>query len=169
MSKEHYNFAHWHYGERNVDKNIVENTTIQDTTGHLSFTAHFTPIEYSIIYERNGGQKESNNPDTYTVETVFTFERPIKPFYKFEGWFDNKNFSGSQITELNKNFYGNPLRLYAKWSPEPYEVDFYDGDTKYQIYDNYTRDIEKGISGFAKTGETRSCFYRLEAKGWNIG
>lgn len=150
LSKEHYNFAHWHYGERNVDKNIVENTTIQDTTGHLSFTAHFTPIEYSIIYERNGGQKESNNPDTYTVETVFTFERPIKPFYKFEGWFDNKNFSGSQITELNKNFYGNPLRLYAKWSPEPYEVDFYDGDTKYQIYDNYTRDIEKGISVLPK-------------------
>ncbi|WP_278625568.1 InlB B-repeat-containing protein [Parabacteroides gordonii] len=150
LSKEHYNFAHWHYGERNVDKNIVENTTIQDTTGHLSFTAHFTPIEYSIIYERNGGQKESNNPDTYTVETVFTFERPIKPFYKFEGWFDNKNFSGSQITELNKDFYGNPLRLYAKWSPEPYEVDFYDGDTKYQIYDNYTRDIEKGISVLPK-------------------
>lgn len=146
LSKRHYEFLGWRYDLSDVER-VEPTVTIKQGTSFRdrSFTAQFKPVDYPIVYERNGGQKESNNPDTYTVETVFTFERPIKPFYKFEGWFDNKNFSGSQITELNKNFYGNPLRLYAKWSPEPYEVDFYDGDTKYQIYDNYTRDIEKGI------------------------
>lgn len=154
LEKDHYNFAHWHYGEKTVDKNIVENTTIQDTTGNLSFTAHFIPIEYPIIYERNGGQKESDNPEKYTVETEFVFKRPIKPFYKFEGWYKNSDFSGSPMTELNKDYYGDPLTLYAKWSPEPFKVDFYevsgDDTTKYQIYDNYTRDIEKGITDLPK-------------------
>lgn len=151
LSKRHYEFLGWRYDLSDVER-VEPTVTIKQGTSFRdrSFTAQFKPVDYPIVYERNGGQKESNNPDTYTVETVFTFERPIKPFYKFEGWFDNKNFSGSQITELNKNFYGNPLRLYAKWSPEPYEVDFYDGDTKYQIYDNYTRDIEKGISVLPK-------------------
>lgn len=146
LSKRHYEFLGWRYDLSDVER-VEPTVTIKQGTSFRdrSFTAQFKPVDYPIVYERNGGQKESNNPDTYTVETVFTFERPIKPFYKFEGWFDNGNFSGSQITELNKDFYGNPLRLYAKWSPEPYEVDFYDGDTKYQIYDNYTRDIEKGI------------------------
>lgn len=151
LSKRHYEFLGWRYDLSDVER-VEPTVTIKQGTSFRdrSFTAQFKPIDYPIVYERNGGQKESNNPDTYTVETVFTFERPIKPFYKFEGWFDNGNFSGSQITELNKNFYGNPLRLYAKWSPEPYEVDFYDGDTKYQIYDKYTRDIEKGISVLPK-------------------
>lgn len=151
LSKQHYKFMGWRYDLSDVER-VEPTVTIKQGTsfGDRSFTAQFKPIDYPIVYERNGGQKESNNPDTYTVETVFTFERPIKPFYKFEGWFDNKNFSGSQITELNKNFYGNPLRLYAKWSPEPFDVDFYDGDTKYQIYDNYTRDIENGISVLPK-------------------
>lgn len=151
LSKRQYEFLGWRYDLSDVER-VEPTVTIKQGTSFRdrSFTAQFKPVDYPIVYERNGGQKESNNPDTYTVETVFTFERPIKPFYKFEGWFDNKNFSGSQITELNKNFYGNPLRLYAKWSPEPYEVDFYDGDTKYQIYDNYTRDIEKGISVLPK-------------------
>ncbi len=146
LSKLHYEFLGWRYDLSDVER-VEPTVTIKQGTSFRdrSFTAQFKPVDYPIVYERNGGQKESNNPDTYTVETVFTFERPIKPFYKFEGWFDNGNFSGSQITELNKDFYGNPLRLYAKWSPEPYEVDFYDGDTKYQIYENYTRDIEKGI------------------------
>ena len=154
LEKDHYNFQHWHYGDRNVDKNIVENTTIQDTTGHLSFTAHFIPIEYPIIYERNGGQKESDNPEKYTVETEFVFKRPIKTFYKFEGWYKNSDFSGSPMIGLNKDYYGNPLKLYAKWSPEPYKVDFYEvsgkDTTKYQIYDNYTRDTEKGITDLPK-------------------
>lgn len=151
LSKRHYEFLGWRYDLSDVER-VEPTVTIKQGTSFRdrSFTAQFKPVDYPIVYERNGGQKESNNPDTYTVETVFTFERPIKPFYKFEGWFDNGNFSGSQITELNKDFYGNPLRLYAKWSPEPYEVDFYDGDTKYQIYDNYTRDIEKGISVLPK-------------------
>lgn len=151
LSKPHYEFLGWRYDLSDVER-VEPTVTIKQGTSFRdrSFTAQFKPVDYPIVYERNGGQKESNNPDTYTVETVFTFERPIKPFYKFEGWFDNGNFSGPQITELNKNFYGNPLHLYAKWSPEPYEVDFYDGDTKYQIYDNYTRDIEKGITDLPK-------------------
>ena len=151
LSKLHYEFLGWRYDLSDVER-VEPTVTIKQGTSFRdrSFTAQFKPVDYPIVYERNGGQKESNNPDTYTVETVFTFERPIKPFYKFEGWFDNGNFSGPQITELNKDFYGNPLHLYAKWSPEPYEVDFYDGDTKYQIYDNYTRDIEKGITDLPK-------------------
>ncbi len=146
LSKQHYEFSGWRYDLSEVER-VEPTVTIKQGTsfGDRSFTAQFKPVDYPIVYERNGGQKESDNPDTYTVETDFEFKKPIKPFYKFEGWFNNPGFSGDSITKLNKDFYGNPLRLYAKWSPEPYEVDFYDGDTKYQIYDNYTRDIEKGI------------------------
>lgn len=151
LSKKHYVFKGWRYDLSDVER-VEPTVTIKQGTSFSdrSFTAQFKPVDYPIVYERNGGQKESDNPDTYTVETYFEFKRPIKPFYKFEGWFDNEQFNGNEIIKLNKNFYGNPLRLYAKWSPEPFDVDFYDGETKYQIYDNYTRDIENGISVLPK-------------------
>lgn len=147
VSKKYYDFQGWRQ-----DGSVTLNPVIKKgSTGNKTFTAVFKAIEYPIEYERNGGQKEENkNPDIYTVETIFPFDYPTKHFYKFEGWFNNPSFSGDSIAGLNKNFYGNPLRLYAKWSPEPFDVDFYDGDTKYQIYDNYTRDIENGISVLPK-------------------
>lgn len=150
LSKDYYDFAHWHYGERNVEKNIVENTTIQDTTGHLSFTAHFTPIEYKIEYNLNEGIKDFSDMETYTVETKDTLRWPRKPFYKFDGWYRNENCEDGFIKELNNDFYGNPLRLYAKWSPEPFEVHFYDDDGKrFEDY-NDTRNIKEGISELPK-------------------
>lgn len=155
LSKQYYEFLGWRYDLSDVER-VEPTVTIKQgtSTGDRSFTAQFKPIEYPIIYERNGGQKDSDNPEKYTVETVATFAPPKKPFYKFEGWYESSDFSGNPMNGLDKNFYGNPLKLYAKWSPEPFEVNFYKGKTIYEEYKGkYSRDIENGIKELPKPEE----------------
>ena len=51
------------------------------TTGNLSFTANWTPINYNITYDLDGGSV-SGNPSTYTIETnTFTLKNPTRTGY----------------------------------------------------------------------------------------
>ena len=59
------------------------------STGNKNFKAVFTPIEYTITYNLDGGTLAEGvtNPTTYNVETTsFTLKNPTKDGYKFIGW-----------------------------------------------------------------------------------
>lgn len=48
-----------------------------------------------------------------------TLPRPAKPGYRFVGWYETSDFSGSAVTKVTK-----ATKLYAKWELTAYEVTF---------------------------------------------
>ena len=52
-----------------------------------TLTAHWSIIDYSIIYELNGGTNSPSNPSSYTIEDAVVFAAPTKAGYKFIGWY----------------------------------------------------------------------------------
>lgn len=145
--KAHYTFSGWRLtsvtdGKPTKDYVLKPNDYIRD----VRLTAIFEPKEYPIIYDRKGGTNVSGNPNTYTVETEMKLGEPSRGGdYDFEGWYTDANFT-KKFEAFNKSFYGNPLTLYAKWSPIKYDVTLYNGDTKYTMWgDTLHRTVEKGL------------------------
>ncbi len=104
-----YTFAGWY--KTSTFSNQV--TTInKGSYGDLVFYAKWAPISYSITYNLDGGTNASSNPNTYTIESAFTFAAPSKTGYTFLGWFDN---NGNQVTSIVAGTTG-ALTLTAHWN-----------------------------------------------------
>ena len=56
------------------------------STGEKTFTASWTPIEYAIHYNLNGGTNAQSNPATYTIEEAVALAAPTRTGYTFIGW-----------------------------------------------------------------------------------
>ena len=73
-------------------------TITQGSTGDRSYTATWTPTNYTITYDLDGGNVETANPTTYNVETTsFTLNNPTRTGYIFNGW------TGTGLTETTMN------------------------------------------------------------------
>lgn len=164
LTKEHYTFEHWHYD----DAKVVENSVIkQGTIEDLTLTAHFTPIEYPIVYERNGGfeKPDNENPKTYNVETkTGKLGEAGRHYYEFGGWYKDQRLT-QEFPGFEGRFYENPFYLYAKWIPIEYPVTFYNGTgedaVQYTKFGTFNRSEEKGIDELPVPIEDDRIF-----KGW---
>lgn len=121
------------YNIGTVSYNDGSEHTLEAVNGVYSFTmpavsvtisVTFTPIEYTITYDLDGGTNNSNNPAKYTVEEEVELENPTKDGYTFTGW------TGEGVTTpkigLKINFGSTGNRTYtANWeensshSPDP--------------------------------------------------
>ncbi len=82
--------------------------------------AKWTPINYTIKYNTNGGNSIADK--TYTIETAtFSLPTPTKTGYTFAGWYDNSGLTGNTITQITKGTTGDK-NLYAKWTANTYAV-----------------------------------------------
>lgn len=107
-TKDFYDFSHWEVNGKRVEFPYMIK---EDTT----FTAAYTPTEYSITYNYNEGE-EVENAVSYNIETeTFSLNAPSRAGYAFAGWFDNAEFSGEQITQIARGTHGD-LTLWAKWT-----------------------------------------------------
>ena len=88
ITKEHYTFKGWSGTDLTGDENLT--VTIQTgSIGDREYTAHWTPIEYTITYDLDGGELETGvtNPDTYTIESNdITLNNPVREGFTFLGW-----------------------------------------------------------------------------------
>ena len=96
----------------------------EGSTGTKTFTCKgITLMEYSITYEKNGGDWDSQDggylpPETYSKESE-TISLPragdiLRAGYIFDGWYTTQDFSGEPVTLIMKGSFGD-LTLYAKW------------------------------------------------------
>ena len=84
--------------------------------GNYSYTAQWTPIEYTITYHINCGTNDAANPAAYTIETTtITLADPTSEGDTFEGWYSNDSYSGTKVTEIAQGSTGN-IDLYAKFT-----------------------------------------------------
>ena len=92
-TKPGYTFDGWVDAEGNKLTEIPVGTT-----GDITLTATWTPIQYNIIYNGlDGATNAESNPATFTVEDTVTFADASKVGHLFTGWLDA---SGNPITEI---------------------------------------------------------------------
>lgn len=60
-----------------------------------------------------------------TFWDTYKLEEPNKEFYTFEGWFDSAGNKRNEICFLTKN-----SRVVAKYTPNSYKIEYYDGEEK---------------------------------------
>lgn len=113
--------------EGSVDINFkvpqVENIKAGTYTGTLNFVAKVTG-EYTINYILNGGTNNPSNPTGYTMnEGDVAIYEPSKEFFTFGGWYDNPEFTGSEITVLPNGISGT-INLYAKWIADEFAISY---------------------------------------------
>jgi len=99
-------------------------TSIQKgSSGNKTLYAKWNLITYDITYI--GAVTPHSNPATYTIETPsITLVAPAAlTGYTWDGWYDNSNFTGSQVTTIPKGSFLNKT-LYAKWTANQYTVSF---------------------------------------------
>ncbi|WP_413522898.1 InlB B-repeat-containing protein [Lactococcus raffinolactis] len=108
-SKTGHDFQDW-YDAATGDNKVtnIPATAKEDKTLY----ARFTPSEYTISYELDGGTNSTANPDSYTYGVgVPSFEDATKDGYIFLGWFDAES-GGNAITDISDTTMGNQT-LYA--------------------------------------------------------
>jgi len=90
------------------------------STGDKVFYAKWTPIEYKITYNLDGGTEPTPaNPTSYTVETeTFSLAEPTKEGYTFEGWTGTGLSTPAKNVTIPKGKTGN-LEFTANWTQIP--------------------------------------------------
>ena len=97
-------------------------TIAQGSTGNREYTANFSPIQYTISYELNGGT--ASNPASYTIESGdITLSNPTRTGYTFDGWSGTGITGTSQTVTIAGHSTGN--RSYtANWSLIQYGISY---------------------------------------------
>ena len=110
-TREGYTFAGW-------DKDIP--TTIP--AENVTINATWTPVNYTISYELDGGTVDGSNPTLYTIESApITLINPTKDGYDFAGWTGTGLDAATKTVIIATGNTGN--RSYtATWTKKTYTV-----------------------------------------------
>ena len=77
--------------------------------------AHWSPLTYNVKLNTNGGTINSGDVDKYIYGQGAALPTEVtKTGYRFKGWYDNKNFSGSPVTAISDTDTDNK-EYWAKW------------------------------------------------------
>ncbi|MCM1297084.1 MAG: InlB B-repeat-containing protein, partial [Muribaculaceae bacterium] len=126
ITTDGYTFDGWFANDSKV--NSIE----KGSMGNKTFTAKWTPIEYTITYENTKGSLNSN-VTKYTIESEdITLSGVTANGYIFDGWFAND----SKVSSIEKGSIGNKT-LTAKWKPIEYTITY--ENTKGATNNNVTK------------------------------
>ena len=119
-TKAGYDFAGWKLN--GVGDAMMTVTIAQGSTGHLAYTATWTPTVYNIVYTMDGGTATPANPTTYTIETAtFTLTNPTKTGYDFAGWKLNGEGEAMMTVTITQGSTDH-LAYTATWTPTVYNI-----------------------------------------------
>ncbi len=117
-TKADYTFDGWYNGNAKWDFSTP-------VTGDTTLVAKWTPVEYTITYEVNGGTNASSNPAKYTVETrPASLAAPTAPadYYAFGGWYTDAACTNEvALATITGN-----ITVYAKWTLVDYTISYVD-------------------------------------------
>ena len=116
-----YTFAGW--TGTGVASPSTSVTIPTGSTGDRSYIANWTPIEYSITYNLNGGINAQSNPAAYTIEEKVDLADPSRNGYTFAGWTGTDVESPSTSVTIPTGSTGD--RAYsANWTPIVYSISY---------------------------------------------
>ena len=113
VTKDHYDHTGW----------TPEEPTVMPGED-VTYIAQWTPKEYTITYNLNGGSG-TMTPTRYTIESeTFTLPKnPTKAGHTFAGWYANAELTGDAVTQIEKGSTGDKA-YWAKWNVETYTITF---------------------------------------------
>lgn len=92
---------------------------VNKTIGNFWFSV--SPVDYSLFVNADGFwnliETEYKDVDTNTLLT------PYRPYYVFEGWYDNPELTGNPVKVIESD-----CTLYAKWSKQTITLTYVIGD-----------------------------------------
>ncbi len=131
-----YSFTGWYdsngtqvYGSDNrcINGTIYWNNSTQWIYhADVTFYAHWSPANYSVTYNANGGTVSPASVN-YNIEGTGTLAEPSRAHYSFSGWkpaADSGSWSAGTIYPQNTSLNGKygDVTLVAQWSPDPYTL-----------------------------------------------
>ena len=110
----------------NVERFVCWNTKADGSgesyTGKIKFTKDTTLYlivlvenAYTITYELDGGVNDKANPLSFTADDKITLKNPSKDGYRFSGWYETADFSGTAVKGWAAGDKKTNVTLYAKW------------------------------------------------------
>ncbi len=119
-SKTGYDFIGW-YTDKALTEKVEDVAT--GSYGAKKFYAKWTPTVYAIEYELNGGENNSANLTSYTIEIEdVVLQSPSKTNYDFFGWYADETLT-EKVEKISVGSYGN-RKFYAKWTPIVYTIEY---------------------------------------------
>ena len=160
-SKTGYIFTGWSGSHLEGDNNT--SVTIQTSWNEpLSYTAHYTPIQYTVEFNASFTGADSDDTTTMAAQTLtYGTEAELSDNtldikgYTFTGWKDENGteyMNKASVTNLRDT--EGVITLYAQWTPSndtPYTIEFYFENAN---DDNFTKDDSKTIEGAGITNST---------------
>ena len=122
-TKAGYTFAGW--TGTDLTQATVDVTIPAGSTGNRLYTAKWSIVQYTIMYDLDGGELEQGvtNPTSYTIETEdFWLHEPIKSNYGFIGWTGSNGDEPQRSVGLQKGSTGS-LSFKANFTPDIYRID----------------------------------------------
>lgn len=119
-TKAGYTFAGW-LGSDNVTYQAGGTYT---ANADLALTAQWTPANYTITYNLNGGTV-TGNPTGYTIESAaITLNNPTKTGYTFAGW-TGTDLAGAQMNVTIPTGSTGDRAYTATWTPIEYTISYH--------------------------------------------
>lgn len=123
VTKDYYTFNGW-YDNSSFTGSVV---STKSTNNAETFYAKYTPINYTLFYDLQGGQSggsSSLDDVTFTVESSAIVlplaDTMTKEDNTFLGWYDNPSGSGEPITQIAAGSHENRT-VYAVWEADVIE------------------------------------------------
>ena len=99
-----YTFTGWTGSNGTTAQTSV--SIAKGSTGDKTYTANWTPTNYTISYNLNGGT--ASNKTSYNIETdTFTLNNPTKTGYTFVGWTGSNGSTAQKSVSISKGSTGN--------------------------------------------------------------
>ena len=134
--------------------------------GNTTIYAHWTPSNYTVKLNTNGGTINSGDVTGYTYgqgATLPTATDMTYTGYTFKGWYDNQGLSGEPVTAISDTD-TDKKEYWAKWEINEYTITFEtNGGTEIAPKTNvkWTDTVLDGVSDPARSG--------FSFDGWKCG
>ena len=141
------------------------NNIFQKRAADTTLYAKWTPIDYSISYNLDGGSV-SGNPTTYNIETAtFALKNPTKTGYTFAGWTGTGLSSATMSVSIAKGSIGD--RSYkATWYRNDYTIRWVNHDGA-ELYKATVKYQETPTYGGATPTKASSAEFNYTFSGWS--
>ncbi len=127
FTREGYTFAGWQYSEQNYNDG-ADVTNLVSTASSLTFTAQWTPIQFTVHYEANGGSNTmSDTTCTYDAGCNLAANLFVREGYTFAGWKYNDTDYANEADIRNLVSTATTATFTAQWTPIQFTIHYEKG------------------------------------------
>jgi uncharacterized repeat protein (TIGR02543 family) len=119
-----YRFDGWYTEADDTGSPVTGSTLIVDVSGEQTLYAHWSPKDYAITLDTQGGELETSTATVTFTGTYGELPAPTKTGYTFAGWYSSADEDGTEILATTPVTDADDHSLYARWTPNQYTVTF---------------------------------------------